>query len=172
MTHTRSVETAEQVGEVLLAIVIVHRRRRKGSPECCRDAGMRGRDIDADDSAVHADIRTRRGSTLRFHGRDITIDKHGGFRWNPPSANKLPQALHRPPRRLRRTPWRAPASLLPSFEKQRPLCRMSLMSLSKREASKRLMQRLEHKPTRSRRSFVASGSASRSPWRSAIYRVS
>jgi hypothetical protein len=66
MTRTRSVQPAKKFGEILFAPLF--HRRRECSPECGSYAGMCGRNIDANDSAVHVDIRRTIGSTLRIHG--------------------------------------------------------------------------------------------------------
>ena len=63
----RLAQPAKKFGEIAFASLFV--RRREGSPQCGRDAGMCWRNIDADDSAVHVDIRRTIGSTLRIHGR-------------------------------------------------------------------------------------------------------
>ena len=61
----------QEVGEIALARVVVH--RRKGSPECGRDAGMCWRNIDADDSAVHLPMGED-GSLLQFGRGTMTAD--------------------------------------------------------------------------------------------------
>ena len=67
--------------------------RREGSPQCCRDAGMCWRNIDADDSTVHVDIRRTIGF-IRIHGRSMNDRPAWRFREKWLERDEPPQVRH------------------------------------------------------------------------------
>ncbi len=60
-----SVQLPQKVGEI--AVARLRRRRFEGAAERCRDTGVGGRDIDANNPAIHVEIRRRRGLTFSLH---------------------------------------------------------------------------------------------------------
>ena len=57
MTRARSVELAEELGEI--AVARLRRRGLEGPAKRGGDAGMRRRNVDSDDPPVHVEFRRR-----------------------------------------------------------------------------------------------------------------
>ncbi len=55
MTRTRSIELAQELGEI--AVARLHGRRLEGAAERGSDARMGGRKVDSDDLPIHAEFR-------------------------------------------------------------------------------------------------------------------
>jgi hypothetical protein len=78
MTRTRSVELAQQVGEIPIA------RLMGGGFECTaerrHDAGVRRRDLHLDNPAIHAThIRCREVFAFKVHWEGKRLKARGGF---------------------------------------------------------------------------------------------